>query len=415
MKKIMIIAYFFPPSGGGGVQRTSKFVKYLYRLGYKPIVVTANDEAYNLHDCSLLEDINKDINIYRIKKRKDLFIKLGTKKVNLNNLICIPDGTLFWHCKAGSVVKSLVKQYRIDMIYTTVGPYSTHLLGMFLKKSLKIKWIADFRDEWTTHPQYITNKLIYYNKLRVFIESWLERKVCEQADAIITISDKMTDNIMKKNKVDRSKFHVIPNGFDDEDFDEIKVDSIDNSIFTISYTGSFHGYCKPTNFLVALRHLIDEGKIDEGKIIVNFAGNHSEWIKQYVNDLELDGIVNICNYVDHKESIKILKKSDALLLIIPTAPNSDSIYTGKIFEYIRAQKPILALIPPDGIAADLLRRTKTGYICDNDNINEIQKNILDLYQLFYNSCMTHEFNNLEINVYSRENLTKELIKVINDI
>lgn len=443
MKKILLIAYFYPPKGGAGVQRTSKFAKYLTELGYEVHVLTVNEDRKTLNDHSLKEDIREDIHVYRtefeevkiVKKLNNLLnnknnnnkdavitsnnvakrssIKSKIKSVCKNmffdiyNFVYLPDDKKSWIDTAAQEAVKIIEKEKIDVIYTTSAPYSAHLIGYKISKQKNIKWIADFRDQWVNNP------FAEYGKIVEWRQKKLEKKVVENANKVISVSKPIIEDFRERySNINKDKFEIITNGYDERDFMDIEpVEK--KSVFKIIYNGTLYGRMSPENILLAISNLIEKKKIDKDKIKIEFCGNIGSAHKgkvDYFKD-KYPNLISVKNYLPHKGSLKNLMTGSAVLLIIDGGKGSSGIYTGKIFEYIRSGKPIIAIVP-DGVARDLILKTNTGFCAYPDDIEEIEKNIYKIYTKFYNGEKTIDFNWNEIEKYERKNLTKKLSKII---
>lgn len=450
MKNILIIAYYYPPKGGAGVQRTTKFANYLSNMGYNVNVLTVKEDAGGLVDTSLNKDIGKNISVYRTDIKESNLIKRltkissggnsnnnGEKKTNnssLNNIknkskkviknICkkaffkvynfayIPDDKKGWINFAVNAGKKIIKEKNIEVIFTTSGPYSSHLIGSKLAEEFPVKWIADFRDPWVENP-FVDNGPIIES-----IYKKLERKVVKRANKVISVSNPIVHNFIERYKNEPSdKFKIITNGYDEKDFQDLDLSLGDkNKRFTILYNGTLYGKRSPKKILSAIDNLINSKKIDENKIKIKFLGeigNEHIKIVNYYKE-KYPKVVQHENYVPHKESLKEICASNALLLIIDEGQGSEGIYTGKIFEYIRSGKPILGIVPK-GVARDLILDTNTGYVAYPSKQNEIESAIYASYSNFINKNKELEPNLDKIKQYSRENLTKKLINIIDEI
>lgn len=445
MKKVLMIAYSFPPAGGPGVQRSSKFVKYLGNYGWKPMVLTRNDTNIPLKDLSLGKDIPENTGVIRTRAW-DLTCHLGIIGLIgkfISRKLLIPDSERLWEIFSRQTAKKIVKNHSIHLIYTTSLPYSSHLMALYLKKAFpSIPWVADFRDEWTNNPYILDNP---YNPVRMYIEKKMERQVLQKADCLITNTPIMLKNFLKYNediKGLKDKFFVIPNGYDPDDFKEVSsdistvlVDSKETEMgtmfhnpfhqnrvsknlkeakkpFTITYTGSFYGRRKPDVFFHALSLLFKEGKIDKNNVYVELIGNFKEeQIKRTLDKYNLEDIVEILPYMDHNLCLQKMAASDCLLLIEGAGPGSEAFYTGKVFEYMVSGRPILAIIPQNGAAAKLIRDTNTGLISDCEDLEGAKKNIKALYTAWSKNIDVYSPNRAEIRKYERNTLTGELVKV----
>lgn len=407
MKKVLMIAHSFPPAGGPGVQRTSKFVKHLRSFQWEPVILTRDDKNLPLTDESLLKDIPPGISVYRTRAC-DLNRVLGVAGKIVSRTLLIPDGERLWQLFSLKKALEIIENEKIDLIYTTSLPYTSHLLGLEIKKRhVKLPWVADFRDEWTNNPYILDNP---YNPLRMKIERAQERRVLESADMLITNTPVMLRNFLNNNNHLNlnGKFHVIPNGYDPDDFNMITPSKKDHGRYVISYTGSFYGRRKPDPFLRAMGELISEGSIDADDILLRLMGNFKhEQIGQLSKKYNLEDCVEILPYMPHDQCIKAMMESDCLLLIEGSGPGSDAFYTGKIFEYMMSTRPILAVIPSGGAAAELIRDTATGLVCDYDSPGQIKKGL----ESFLSGEYEYNPNKKEIAKYDRRNLTFLLAQV----
>jgi len=426
MKKVLMIAYSFPPTGGPGVQRTSKFVKYLRSYGWEPVILTRDDTNIPLKDESLIKDIPADVSVIRTKAW-DLSAYpgiIGLAGKFINRKILIPDSERLWEIFSRKTAEDIIRTDNIDLIYTTSLPYSSHLMALHLKKKFPdIPWVADFRDEWTNNPYILDNP---YNPIRMNIERKMEHKVLQTADYLITNTPVMLRNFISNNPgmgLDK-KFYVISNGYDPDDFMYLfdhmakngePATANDTRVahkFTITYTGAFYGRRKPDIFFQAVGDLVKEGKIDKNKIHIKLMGSFKkEQIQKLINLHNLNGVVEIFPYVPHEECLKHMISSDCLLLIEGAGPGAEAFYTGKIFEYMVAGRPILAIIPANGAAAMLIRETSTGLISDCTDLIGTKDNIEVLYNAWLKGENIYFPNKEEIKKYERKALTAKLVEV----
>ncbi len=419
MKNVLMIAYSFPPAGGPGVQRTSKFVKYLRNYGWEPVVLTRDDVNMPLRDESLIKDIPDNTKIIRTKAW-DLTPSsgiIGLMGKFISRKLLIPDSERLWEIFSRKTAEKVIESHNIQLIYTTSLPYSSHLMASHLKKKYPhIPWVADFRDEWTNNPYILDNP---YNPIRMSIERKMEKKVLRTADCLITNTPIMLKNFIENNRdiTDlKDRFFVIPNGYDPDDFKHVHLGPSSaissNDSFTITYTGSFYGRRKPDIFFNALGQLIAENKINKDNIHVKLIGNFkTEQIDQILEKYALKGVVDILPYMDHDQCILNMAASDCLLLIEGAGPGAEAFYTGKVFEYMVAGRPILAIIPQHGAAAQLIKETNTGLISDCTDLHATKKNIEILYTSWLKNIGIYSPNKEDIKKYERNTLTKELAKV----
>ncbi len=418
MEKVLIVANEFPPMGGAGVQRTTKFVKYLPKFGYEPIVIT-KEHVSDLTDSTLLEDLPKELKIYRLKpydtvNRKG-FLRLPFKFIGTRLLS--PDSEYFWYYFNKDKVAEIIKKENINIIYTTSFPYSSHLMGLYIKRLFpSIRWVTDFRDEWTNNPYHLDS---WHKRVKLKFEKKKELEVTNECDFLITNTPFMLENFVKDNPALIGRSTYIPNGYDEEDFVGLSDSRDGKDKFVITYTGSLYGRRNLIEFLEGLKIAIDNNKIDKNKLEIRIVGNiYQEVLEEYAKKYDLVKNMKSFGYLPHRESIQMLYNSDILLLVIGKGKGSKNFYTGKIFEYIKVNRPILAIVPEDGAAAQVINETNTRTVVDPEDINGVSIAL----EKYYNSCiegkLTHEPKWDKIKIYSRESQAKqlsEILKVANNI
>ncbi|MCQ4923540.1 glycosyltransferase [Tissierella carlieri] len=414
MEKVLIIANEFPPMGGAGVQRTTKFVKYLPKFGYDPVVITKEHVA-DLTDKTLLEDLPKNLKVYRLKpydtvNRKGIF-RLPFKF--LGTRILSPDSEYFWYYFNRDKIAEIIKKENINIIYTTSFPYSSHLMGLYIKRLFpNIRWITDFRDEWTNNPYHLDS---WYRKIKLDLEKKKELEVTNECDFLITNTPFMLDNFIKDNPSLVGRSTYIPNGYDEEDFVGLNNARDGGDKFVITYTGSLYGRRNLTEFLDGLKIAIDNKKIDKSKLEIRVVGNiYQEVLDEYAKKYDLVNNMKSFGYLPHKESIQMLYNSDILLLVIGKGKGSKNFYTGKIFEYIRVDRPILSIVPEDGAAAQVINETNTGTVVDPEDIDGISVVLERYYKSWIEGKLVHEPNWDKIQVYSRESQAKRLSEIFKE-
>jgi len=413
MKKVLVITYYWPPSGGAGVQRWVKFIKYFKNQNIDPYIISVDPDfaSYPVIDNSLINDIPENTNVYLTKTNEPYSFY---KKINNNQTpyagfvnegspnffqkiarfirgnFFIPDSRKGWNDFAYKKAVEVLERENIDTVITTSPPHSTQLIGLKLKETLNIKWIADLRDPWTDIYYY---KSMLHTKWAKRKDLNYEKKVIEKSDKIVVVSDSIKQLLINKsNLIQESKIHVIPNGFDEDDF--LFPSTNEDRKFLLSYVGTITKDYPLDSIKKSIANL---------NISIEFTGKADEPTKHLLN-----GIAGFNNHVKHKESINLLLASDMLLLVIPKISNNKGILTGKLFEYLGARKPILCIGPTDGDAAKIIQECKAGKTFDYSDENGIYE--------FIETCMLNEFifENKNYLNYSRRNLTKNLSKILND-
>ncbi len=443
-KSVLVIAYFFPPLGGGGVQRTLKFVKYLPDNGWNPIVLTVREGGYDAFDNTLARELSPDVRIIRTssieptrfyrKVRARLSSnsnpssagerggKTGDIIRSLFDFVFVPDDKLGWFPFALSEGKRLIKG-KIDLIYSTAPPYTAHLIAYHLKRAAGAPWVADFRDAWTRNSFKRFPTTLHRN-----LEAYLERKVINSADRIITATEPLRREWLRAYPgLDASKLITITNGFDPQDFEGIEPEISDK--FTISYTGTFYAQRNPYHFLKGLGELLTEKEELKDEIRVNLIGKFDRVsdgiIEEAIQRYGLREVVNSPGYVPHQEGISYLLGADVLLLVI-ASKEGEAILTGKIFEYLATRKPILALVPKCA-AGELIEALEAGRIVPPEDIEGIKKAIYRFY-LEYNEgasspqplsinegSLRSRLKAEKLQSFTRQELTKKLSQVFEEV
>ncbi|WP_347173865.1 glycosyltransferase family 4 protein [Polaribacter uvawellassae] len=420
--KILIITYYWPPSGGSGVQRWLKFVKYLQDFGVEPVVYTVDNPKYPILDVSLENEIPKNItilkqpiwepnNILSFFKKKNTQQSAGFLNPNptffgrilqyVRANYFIPDARKFWIKPSVKFLKKYVKEHKIDAVITSGPPHSLHLIGLELKKELNIKWISDFRDPWTEIDYF---EQLPLTKKSIQIHQQLEQEVVENSDAVLVIGKTMKENFSKFSK----NIHVITNGFDN-DINSASI-TLDKK-FTITHVGLMNADRNPISLWKTISEICKENDAFAADYQIQFVGKIASEVRESLKEYQIKKITDV-GYVSHQEVTKYQQKSQVLLLAVNNVKSAKGIITGKIFEYLQAKRPILAIGPIDGDLAEILKETNSGIIVDFDAVENLKKEILQLYNSFKNRGS--ESNSSNIEQYHRRNLTEKLANIIKE-
>ncbi|MEI7663639.1 MAG: glycosyltransferase family 4 protein [Bacteroidota bacterium] len=431
MKKVLVITYYWPPSGGAGVQRWLKFVKYLRDFNWEPVVFCPENPEYPETDNSLFADVPPGLEVLKLpiwepysiykkllgQKKEDkisaAFLSETKKNKTLENIsvwirgnLFIPDARKFW---AGPAVRFLMKHLKnhpVDVIISTGPPHTTHLIAMALSGKTGIPWMADFRDPWTNIDFYKELKLSSLADKR---HHKLELEVLKRASAVTVISNSMASDF---KKIHDRRYHVITNGYDLKD---IKEDSaIEPDVkFSLAHIGTLVSARNPVTLWKALQNLLAAHPELAGDLEIKLVGKVDHTVMTSLQEFGLTGFVRKIDYLPHDKVVICQQQSQVLLLIINNTPNSAMILTGKFFEYMAAKRPILCLGPAGGDAAAILRETKTGLLAGFGDVGTMENHILHYYGLFKNHGL--EVSSIEIEKYSRRELTRELAQVLDGI
>ncbi|RLD84958.1 MAG: glycosyl transferase family 1 [Bacteroidetes bacterium] len=422
--KALIITYYWPPAGGSGVQRWLKFVKYLQDFDVEPVVYTVQDPKYALMDETLEKEIPKNITIlkqpiwepnnlltlFKSKQQKTSagflnpdpsFLEKQLQYIRANYFI--PDARKFWIKPSIKYLSEYLKNNKVDVIITTGPPHSLHLIGMELKRRFPIKWISDFRDPWTDidyfHQLPLTEKAIQKHKE-------LEKKVLQQPDVVIVIGKTMKEKFDKFNK----NIHIISNGFDGEI--AASEGELDNK-FSITHIGLMNADRNPKILWEVLSEMISENSEFAKNLEIKLIGEVAKEVKTHIADSKLEKMTQYINYVPHHKVMEYQRSTQVLLLAVNNVLSAKGIITGKIFEYLQANRPIVAIAPKNGDLAEIIDKTNAGFVVDFDDKENLKKTILDLYKKYKGGELKVDTNNIE--QYQRKNLTSKLAEVIKNI
>ena len=428
MKKVLLISYYWPPSGGAGVQRWLKLSKYLALSQVEIHVLTVDPKkaSYTSIDLSLEKDIDNNVTVHTSDSFEiiNYYSKLvGKKNVptagfsNVNNKsilqktvnairsnFFIPDPRVGWKKFAILKAKEIIDQYSIDTIITSSPPHSTQLIGMELKKLRAIKWIVDFRDPWTDIYYY---NLLGHSSISKKIDKRLEKDVIEQSDLIITVSSGFKDIFLTKSKqISPDKIKIIPNGYDPDDFNISLVKKVDKQVFKVCYTGTMSSQYDPFIFFEALNRC-DKTALT---IILQIVGNVSDEIVTFLKTMDFE--VEFISTVPHSEVSQFQKSADTLLLVIPNTSLANGITPGKLFEYIASGNQTIAIGPLKSDVNRILQQCNAGHTFERENsLNDITNHVEKLIELKINNKLPVT-NQIELQSYSRKNQATQIEKLL---
>lgn len=427
MKKVLIITYYFPPSGGPGVQRVLKFVKYLPDFGWQPIVLTVQDGDFPARDESLMAEIPPHATVYRTKifEPYRLYRKLTGKPasapVDVENIprgsgnkpfaqtvaefiratFFIPDARIGWFPYAVAQGRDIIDREGIDAIYSSSPPYTAAIIARHLHRATKIPWVAGFRDPWTG---FLSTPNRWF--IPRAIDRSMEYSVLHDATIVEAAWRGILKDMMQKYpELPCTKFFYLPNGFDSADYPNDVALVQDR--FTVTYTGSMYGVRNPKTFLQAVEELVSEGKVDRTKIRLKFIGRFGSEVQEMFASSRVRDAIEVVSYLPHGESVRELLRASALLLVVDETKDSAEIVPGKVFEYLGARRPILALAPR-GAVAELLEETRAGFLAPNHDVEAIKRAFLECYEKFGYRGETFKPNDDAIRRYERREITNQL-------
>lgn len=430
-RKVLIITYYWPPSGGIAVQRTLKFVKYLQEFGWTPVVYTVMNGEYPELDPSLELQVPASVVVlkrpiwepYQLYK---LFTgKKSSSKVNRSNLkskekgnfterlsfwirgnLFIPDTRRFWISPSVKFLLQYLRQEKVDAIISTGPPHSTHMIAMNVSKGLGIPWLADFRDPWTTMDYYRDLMLMpFADKLH----RTLERKVLHQADTLVVVGSLIKKEFEEKGA---HRVRVISNGYDESDFNINGSVALDKE-FTLAHMGSFFQRRNPLSLWKAIAALKAEDHPVGKHVRIKLVGRVDPGVLKSIQENGLDENMQLMAQMPHEEVIRHMKSAQILLLPIDDFEGSKWVLTGKLYEYLASGRPILCIGPLDGEAATVLAETRAGRIFDFPDVNGIKDYLVAQYEQYVKGTLM--VNGEGIEKYSRKELTRQLAVELNNL
>jgi len=429
-KKVLIITYYWPPSGGSGVQRWLKFVKYLPGFGCDPYVFTPENPAFSLRDESLLSDVPKEAEIIRfpIWEPYEVFFRLsslfGSKKSTqtsgfavgkkmtvfqklstwIRGNLFIPDPRVFWVRPSTRFLDDFLRENNIGTIITTGPPHSIHLIGYRLKrKNPSLTWLADFRDPWSEWG--LLDSLLVGTIARR-IHRKMESNVLRLADKVITITPFY---VRRFEKLSGRKVFLLTNGYDEDDFKSLSIQNTQR--FIIRHVGIVNEKCDPRPFLEALRQLALEHAEFGSLVQVDFVGDIHPQFKAFVHSSPtISTFTTFTSPVPHKELISMYGSSSLLLIILTGYKDAEGYMPGKLFEYIATGLSIIGTGPENGDASALLKEVGVGEIIDDKEVARIKTKVLFHFDAWKNGTAG---NSVKAGVkYSRKEITRALTELL---
>jgi glycosyltransferase involved in cell wall biosynthesis len=456
VKKVLVIAYYFPPIQSSGVYRPLKFVKYLREFGWEPVVLTINAVCGHPKDEGLLDDIPKgvviertpQVDFYRLvnflkrqKSRTESHLEYKTRGKESHNgegevkssavssylpirsklavlfrdVFFIPDNEVPWLPIAAAKALRLAKKEKVDAVITTSPPHSVHLVGLLTKSATGLPWIVDFRDLWTDTFDFYPRR---YGQWRRPVEQWMEKCVLRRADSIVNVSDGESDHLRSEyNDLPVDKFRVIHNGYDPEDFvneanapdTELKCDQ---RRLHITYVGTLYSTTADTFFDALSTSLEDDPNL-KYDLELTFIGHIDPEYATKITQSNYRDLINIVGLKSHAEAVKAMCKTDVLLILHGGNKIKDSDIPGKIFEYMGAGKTILALARPGDIVS-ILAKSNLAMVVNPEDKDAIKQKLLELVTSKKKNQLNPRPNCEHIGRFSRKNLTRKLAKLLDE-
>lgn len=447
-KRVLIVTYYWPPSGGAGVQRFLKFAKYLTEFDVDPFILTCSNPTYPIVDQTLLDEVKSNLPVYKVRSLEPFklysrftgspseqaanpTIILGSKDLSLSQRVSrwiranifIPDARLGWVFSARKTARDLIIKHKITTIITTGPPHSSHFIGSWAARKTGVSWVADFRDPWTDIHY---NRALPRNRVTRLIDRRLERSVLKKADAVTVTAPGTAHYLEKQHK---REYRVITNGFDPEDFDTYmkepllsQTESINGSSdnaqhenetsLIVRHVGSVTETSIPVNLLKSLSNLRDQ------PISAEFIGYTHPTVTKLLDTYRLHDVVTLHSYVPHKKAVHLMMQADVNVVVVHRSEDSRILIPGKLFDYLKAGKPILVIGPTDGDAASIVETCNIGKAFDYEDA----EGPADWLQTLLNEKIIHKTplgdmkpNWSAIESFSRYHTTRRLAGIIHEI
>jgi len=434
MKTVLIVTYYFPPSGGPGVQRVLKFCTYLLEFGWRPIILTVKDADYPARDESLLHEIPKDATVYRTPilepytlyrmftgKKKGTAVDVNTipkpgERRSLKERLAefiratffIPDARMGWIKPAVKAGMDIIERHGVQAIYSSSPPYSCSVIARNLKRKTGLPWIAGFRDPWRG---FLSAPKRWW--LPDWIDRRLERSVFRECDRLEVAWEGIAKDFHKKYPhIDMQKVHHLPNGFDSADFPTVEV--IEKQVFTVTYTGSMYGKRNPETFFAAVARLVEAGAVDRERIQLQFIGRFGAEVRTMFDHPVLRDCIVVHDYMPHAASVRHLFQSDALLMVVDDFAGNEEIVPGKVYEYMGSGKPVITLAPEGAVTA-VIEETRSGRCARSHDIDAIAAIFLDYYRQWQNGTLGTDQLRASVDQYERRAITRRLAALLNAV
>lgn len=419
MKKVLIISYCFPPRPVIGSQRPYGLAKYLHEFGWESVVVTPaypgkTPEGIQVirtdYKC-MADSLKKSVGLSSEKKGggSGLIVQSSVdsdprwRRITkpLKDVILFPDENRGWYDFAVKAALGYLKNERVDAIVSSSLPVTCHLIAKRIKEKTGIPWVADFRDLWTQNHYYDKGAVIR------FIERRFELRTLKRADALVTVSEPLRDTLEALHR--GKKVYCVTNGYDEDEYGT--EDGMVTDKFTITYTGSLHeGKRDPALLFEAMRQLIAEERIDRSRVEIRFYGREGALVTDMLKRYNMEGIVRFYGFVSKEEAVACQKESQLLLLLLWNNSGEEGVFTGKIFEYLGARRPIVAIGWSRGVVVDLLRRTGAGGVAGD--LDSLKAMLAGYYREFKESGRVTYRGNDRIKDYTYRNISEEYALIL---
>jgi len=374
--RVLLVTMYFPPAGGGGVARPTKLAGHLAELGFDVHVLAPDDSKWLYRDDELT--IPPNVKVHRAKYHGpkgrlpaeelhglDGLDRTLRQAALFSRRLLVPDEFVSWGLTAIPAARRIVRDEKIDVLVTTSPPASVNLIGAAVKQVTGVYWVADLRDSVAANPDRRVDRLAV--RLKEETQEGVAKLVARWADAVVTVSDEISREM---RELGAQRVETIPNGCDFDDFEGLEYHPGER--FRITHTGTFFGHRDPRPFLSALAEV-------DGDVVARFVGGLRSSDREFADRLGLGDRIEEIEHVPRRSALELQRASDALLLLLPDAGGrGKTVPSGKIYEYLAAERPILAAVPTDGVAAELVRRADAGVVVAPDDVAALKSAISGL-------------------------------------
>ncbi|MGB5395041.1 MAG: glycosyltransferase [Lutimonas sp.] len=422
--KVLLITYYWPPAGGSGVQRWLYFAKYLSEMGLEMVIYTPENPEYALMDNNLVAEVPHDLKVIKTKilEPNQILAKIkGSKKQESAGFLnpnpgflerqlqfiranyFIPDARQLWVKPSIEFLTDYLVKNPVDVVISSGPPHSMHLIGLALKENMSLKWIADFRDPWLDIDYFHQLPLTKKSKKK---HAALEREVAKKADLILVVGKSMKEYYAQFNK----NTQVISNGFV---FKNSTIDSQLDHSFSLTHVGLMNADRNPEMLWEVLGELLIEVEEFSKDLSINLIGKVDGQVKEQIKKNNLENLTTYVDYLPHDEVVKSQNSAQVLLLPVNRVPFARGIITGKVFEYLQSNRPILAIAPKDGDLAEIIEETQAGVVVDFHEKQKLKEEILSFYKKYKEQNL--RIDSINIEQYNRRQIAIKLKDLLNKL
>lgn len=425
MKKVLVIAYYWPPSGGSGVQRWVKMCKYLPQNGWLPVVYTPLNPALTAVDDTLAADVPAEVEVIRRRiiepgqfSRKTTNAQVtpinGQKKTLKQRIamwirgnLFIPDPRVLWVLPSVRFLCRYLREHHVDAIVSTGPPHSMHLIAKMVARRTGLPWVADFRDPWT--------RMFYFKHLSLTpraesLHVKMELSVLDGATRVVAVSPLVQLDFQQATE---TPVELITNGFDAQDFPDMPRSSFSSEHFTLLHAGLFAADGNPTVLWEALGEMVASDSDFARDFRLVLCGKTDSAVISALCEAGLGDNFTDLGYVDHKSVVQRMKGAAALMLPLRKEPEYRATLPGKLFEYLAARRPVIGVGQKDGAMAAILSSTGAGQCFDWDEKEAMKTWIAACYQAWKKGELGD--NQADLSAYSREGLAASYARLLNEI